>query len=175
MTLQATNPYARALQMALCAGALALCAAPGQAQGPAQAASTPFESLDGAWGGQGTISMKNGANERIRCRVNYMITDSGRLLTQDLRCASDSYKFELQTTVAHQGGTLTGTWNETTRSVVGSISGRISGGEITAVAISNAFSANLAISTKGDRQSVSIRSPGSEVSEVSITLRKGGR
>ena len=115
----------------------------------AQAASGPFADLEGAWSGTGTISMSNGTNERIRCRASYLVTESGRLLSQDLRCASDSYKFELQTTVAHQGGTISGTWNETTRSVVGSISGRISGN--------------------------TIQAPGSEVSEVSITLRRGTR
>jgi hypothetical protein len=175
MTLRFNPLLALAMKSAACAVALALLACSAHAQGTAQAAATPFESLDGVWGGNGTITMKNGTNERIRCRVNYMITENGRLLSQDLRCASDSYKFELQTTVAHENGALKGTWNETTRAVVGIISGRISGGEITAVATSSAFTANLAISTRGNQQSVSIRSPGSEVSEVSIALRRGGR
>ena len=77
--------------------------------------------------------------------------------------------------VAHNAGTISGQWNETTRSVVGSISGRLSGGDITAVATSAAFSANLAISTRGNQQSISIKSPGSEVSEVAMTLRRGAR
>jgi hypothetical protein len=164
-----------ALTTLACAAALAGFTSAARAQGPAQAAASPFEPFDGTWGGSGVISMRGGANERIRCRVKYMLTERGRLLSQDLRCASDSYKFELQTTVAHENGTISGTWNETTRQVVGSVSGRISGGEIQAVATSPAFKANLAISTRGNQQSVSIRSPGSEVAEVAITLRKGTR
>jgi hypothetical protein len=42
------------------------------------------------------------------------------------------------------------------------------------VAEGSSFSANLTVSTSGNTQSVSIRSPGSEVREVSMSLRKGG-
>ena len=168
-------PRTPALKTVACAAALALFATLSHSQGFAQAADGPFHDFDGAWSGAGKITMKDGANESIRCRANYMITEGGRLLSQDLRCASDSYKFELQTTVAHNAGNITGQWNETTRSVVGSITGRVNGGEIEAVATSPAFTANLAISTRGNQQSVSIKAPGSEVSEVTITLRRGGR
>jgi hypothetical protein len=161
----------RALKAAAVAVTLSLAASSSYAQ----AASGPFADFEGAWSGTGTISLSNGTNERIRCRASYQITEAGRLLSQDLRCASDSYKFELQTTVAHQGGTISGVWNETTRSVVGSISGRISGNTIRAVATAPAVTANLALETKGNHQSVTIQSPGSEVSEVSITLRRGTR
>lgn len=164
-----------ALRAAACAAMLALFACLSGPLGVAQAADGPFQDFDGAWSGSGKITMKDGTDESIRCRVNYMITESGRLLSQDLRCAKDSYKFELQTTVAHSNGTISGQWNETTRSVVGSISGRLSGGEIAAIATSAAFTANLAISTRGNQQSISIKSPGSEVSEVSMTLRRGAR
>jgi hypothetical protein len=175
MPLRSTTSFASLLKAAACAVALTLPPCQVQAQAPAQAAAGPFEAFDGSWTGAGTISMRGGTNERIRCRVNYMITERGRLLSQDLRCASDSYKFELQTTVAHESGKITGTWNETTRQVVGSISGKVNGGDIEGVATSSAFTANLAISTRGNQQSVSIRSPGSEVSELAITLRKGAR
>jgi hypothetical protein len=164
-----------AVKAAAVAATLVLTGSPGHAQSSAQAAASPFAELEGAWSGTGTISLSNGSNERIRCRASYQVTEAGRLLTQDLRCASDSYKFELQTTVAHQGGSISGTWNETTRAVVGSISGRISGNTINAVATAPAVSANLALVTKGNQQSVTIQSPGSEVSEVSITLRRGTR
>jgi hypothetical protein len=169
MSLRRTN--SSILKAAAVAVTLSLAASSSHAQ----AASGPFADFEGAWSGTGTISMSNGANERIRCRASYQITEAGRLLSQDLRCASDSYKFELQATVAHQGGAISGSWNETTRSVVGTISGRISGGTIRAVATAPAVSANLALETRGNSQSVTIQSPGSEVSEVSITLRRGTR
>ena len=175
MSLQSTSAFVHAVKAAAVAVTLVLTGSPGHAQSSAQAAASPVAELEGAWSGTGTISLSNGTNERIRCRAAYQVTEAGRLLSQDLRCASDSYKFELQTTVAHQGGSISGTWNETTRAVVGTISGRISGNTIHAVATAPAVSANLALVTKGNQQSVTIQSPGSEVSEVSITLRRGSR
>src|SRR5687767_15765705 len=126
MSLVLTNTCLQAVKAAAVALPLALVASTSYAQ----AASGPFADFEGSWSGTGTISMSNGTNERIRCRASYQITEAGRLLSQDLRCASDSYKFELQSTVSHQGGTISGTWNETTRNVVGNISGRVSGGTI---------------------------------------------
>jgi len=175
MSSRSTSSFVHGCKAAAVAVALLLTGSPGHAQSSAQAAAGPFGEFEGTWSGTGTISLSNGTNERIRCRASYHITEAGRLLSQDLRCASDSYKFELQTTVAHQGGSISGTWNETTRAVVGNISGRISGGTIQAVARAPAVSANLAVVTKGNQQSVTIQSPGSEVTEVSITLRRGAR
>jgi hypothetical protein len=175
MSSRSTRAFAHAVKAAAVAVTLLLTGSPGHTQSSAQAAAGPFVEFEGSWSGAGTISLSNGTNERIRCRASYQVTEAGRLLSQDLRCASDSYKFELQTTVAHEGGAISGSWNETTRSVVGTISGRISGGTIRAVATAPAVSANLAVETKGNQQSVTIRSPGSEVSEVSITLRRGAR
>lgn len=175
MSSRSTRAFAHVVKAAAVAVTLLLTGSPGHAQSSAQAAAGPFGEFEGSWSGTGTISMSNGTNERIRCRASYQITEAGRLLSQDLRCASDSYKFELQTTVAHDAGAISGSWNETTRSVVGTISGRISAGTIRAVATAPAVTANLAVETKGNQQSVTIRAPGSEVSEVSITLRRGTR
>src|SRR5262249_35026074 len=50
----------------------------------------PFSGFAGSWSGTGTIKVANGSNERIRCRVNYSVKNSGNALSQTLRCASDS-------------------------------------------------------------------------------------
>lgn len=174
MTLRSPRTCLRipALKAAAAAVAMLACLIP---QAVGQTAEGAFHDFDGAWTGSGRITMKDGTNESIRCRVNYVIAEGGRLLTQDLRCASDSYKFELQTNVANNAGAITGQWNETTRQVVGTIKGRLNGGDLTAVATAPAVTANLAVSTHGNQQSVSIKSPGSEVTEVSITLRRSAR
>jgi hypothetical protein len=90
---------------------------------------------------------------------------------QDLRCASDSYRFDLTAMVAHNGGSISGTWSETSRGVGGSVFGNVRGGQINAIVQTGSFTANLSISTRGSQQSVSIRSPGHEVTEVAISLR----
>src|SRR5436190_1570253 len=48
-------------------------------------------------------------------------------------------------------------------------------GKITAQASAVGFNASLSIATRGNSQSVSIRSPGSEISEVSISMARAGR
>ena len=118
--------------------------------------------------------MKDGARERIRCRSSN--TESGNTLKLGLVCASDSYKFELQSDITYNGGSVSGSWSETSRGVYGSLSGtderRSHPGHRPEPW---AFNASLSISSGGGRQNVSIRSPGSEISEVTISLARAGR
>jgi hypothetical protein len=51
----------------------------------------------------------------------------------------------------------------------------MSSGRIQANAQSAGFNASLSIVSSGGRQNVSIQAPGSEVSEVSISMGRGGR
>jgi hypothetical protein len=71
------------------------------------------------------------------------------------------------------GRAISGRFLETSRNVGGNISGRASPGTIQARAEGAGFSASLAVSTKGNQQSVTIQAPAAEVQEVSITMRKG--
>jgi len=136
----------------------------------------PFAGLAGSWTGNGTVSLSNGSNERIRCRAVYAVLgERASNLRQSLRCASDSYKFDLNSDVVYAGGTVTGSWNETNRGAVGSVSGKATPGSIQARVTSPIFSADLSLVTQGDRQQVSIQSPGSELSAVSITLNRAGK
>jgi len=136
-----------------------------------QAAESPLANFIGSWAGSGKITVSNGASERIRCRGSY--TGSGARLGLNLRCASDSYRFELTSDINYEGGNISGSWNETSRQVYGSLSGRATANHIEATAQSVGFSASLSITMRGNSQSVSIRSPGSEISEVSISLARG--
>ncbi len=117
--------------------------------------------------------MQNGSSERIRCRSSN--TASGNGAEPDLRCASDSYKFELASDITSDGGNISGSWNETTRGVMGSLSGKATANNITATANAVGFNAALSIRASGNALSVLIRSPGSEISEVAISMASGGR
>src|SRR5258708_18318306 len=64
----------------------------------------PFDGLRGSWAGGGTISLSDGSTERIRCRASYIVAGSGSELRQSLRCASDSYKFDLSSNVVSARG-----------------------------------------------------------------------
>jgi hypothetical protein len=138
-----------------------------------KAADGPLAQFAGNWSGNGKITVQNGSSERIRCRSNNKA--SGNALALTLRCASDSYKFELASDITSDGGNINGSWNETTRGVMGTLSGKATANNITATANAVGFNAAMTIRSSGGSLSVSIRSPGSEISEVSISMSKGGR
>ena len=118
--------------------------------------------------------MANGATERLRCKAAYAVNAAGKVLQQTLRCASDSYRLDISSNVISDGGLLSGSWAEATNGVSGNISGRASSAEIVANVAAAGFTARLDVRTQGDKQSVTIRPQGgTEVSAVSISLRKG--
>jgi hypothetical protein len=134
----------------------------------------PFLGLFGHWSGAGTVTMTNGATDRIRCKAAYAVNGAGKAVQQTLRCASDSYMLEIISNVISEGGSLSGSWAEATRGVSGNISGRASGAEIVANVAAAGFTARLDVRTQSDKQSVTIRPQGgTDVTAVSIALRKG--
>jgi hypothetical protein len=165
-TLSSPYSWARALKGAAVALSLVSSAA------AAQAMESPFSNLDGSWSGPGTITLASGAKERIRCRATYNVDRAGNNLSIALRCASESYKFELQSSVSHANGAVSGFWNETTYGVGGTISSKGAPGRIN-VRAEGPFSALLALNTRDGRQSISISSPGSPLSEVAISMSRG--
>jgi hypothetical protein len=140
-------------------GAVAILAASAFST-PSQAQSGPFNGLAGVWSGAGSVTLDDGSSERIRCKATYAVGEGGRGLNQTLTCASDSYKFDLRTNVTAEGNEITGSWSEMSRNISGTIQGRTGNGLIQVTASAAGFSANIAVSTHGNRQSVSIKSEG---------------
>jgi len=136
------------------------------------AQSAPFAGLAGVWTGTGSISLANGSRERIKCRATYAVGDNGNGLQQTLRCASDSYKFELSSNVRNANGRISGTWAEATRGVNGDLEGSARAGLFQVVVSSPAFTANLNLTTHGNSQTVKITSQGTEFSGATITLAR---
>jgi hypothetical protein len=174
-SLSRPHTFSSALTAVAFAVGISLMTSQAHAQQRTAEAVGPFESLAGTWSGSGLITMRDGAHERIRCRGTYAVQSAGNRMQQELRCASDSYKFETSTNITQSGDQLLGNWSENTRHVAGRVSGRATDGSIRARAEGDTFTALLAVTTRGDRQAVSIQSPGSEVSEVSISLTRGSR
>jgi len=131
----------------------------------------PFAALTGSWSGAGTIDFKDGHTERLRCRADEA-GGRGDTLQLTLRCASDSYNFELSSDVTYQGGAITGSWSEATHNASGKITGSASGNRIDVSARSQNFAANLRLTTMGNRQVVSISSAGSEISGVMLEMSR---
>jgi hypothetical protein len=135
------------------------------------AQSGPFTGMAGNWSGGGSVTLDDGSTERIRCRASYAVGAGGNGLNQNLLCASDSYKFDLRSNVIAEGGSLSGTWSESSRGVNGTLQGRGAGGNFQVVASAAGFSASISLTTRGNKQSVVIRSE-SQFRGASISLSR---
>jgi hypothetical protein len=134
------------------------------------AAIHPFAAMAGSWTGGGTIDLTNDIHEKLRCRANYTYGQSNNSLALAIRCASDNYKFELTSNVVERGGQISGQWSESAYGVSGSITGRVSGGRVSAVARGESFTAALAVNTTGNRQTVTITPQATYIINVQISL-----
>lgn len=151
------------------AALIAFATLPAHAQ---KSAPGPFASFIGSWSGTGSVTLADGTKERLRCKVSYSLDNSNETLSQNMRCASDSYKFDLKAEAREKGGTVSGRWTEVTRNASGLLSGRVSGGQIQASVRHPGFTAELTLATRGDNQSITIVSAGNQPVTVSITLNR---
>ena len=133
---------------------------------------SPLTLMAGAWTGTGTITLSDGNRERLRCRSNYRPDASGSTMELSLSCASDSYKFDLSSSVTYNNGRISGNWSEASRNAAGFISGTARGGQVEARVEGQTFAALINISTRSDKQNVSIRAPGSNMQEVAISMSR---
>src|ERR1700685_4398918 len=145
--------------------ALVLSTSAGHAQ------TSPFAGFNGAWSGNGTVSLSDGSTEHIRCKAEYQVNGSGLGLKQSLHCASDSYKFDLASDVTSQGNRISGSWTEASRNIFGNLQGTAGGGQIDVFVEASGFAANLTLRTNGNKQTVQISSKG-EIRGVTITMVK---
>ena len=165
MKLFGSSLVGQAIKAAGIGAALMLSVSAGYAQ------SGPFVGFDGAWSGTGTVALSDGTIERIRCKADYKVNGSGLGLKQTLRCASDSYKFDLSSDVTSQGDRISGNWSEASRNIFGNLQGTAGGGQIDLLVEASGFAANLTLRTSGNRQTVQINSKG-EIRGVNITMTR---
>jgi hypothetical protein len=141
----------------------------------ARANDGPFHEFDGSWTGTGTLRPSNGAAERIRCNANYRPRGSSQHeIDLQLRCASDSYNFDLSGQfTADEQNQVSGRWTERTRSVGGTAVGNAQGDRLQLHIESAGFAADLVMLTRNRRQSVTIDSQGGgQIVKASITLSR---
>jgi hypothetical protein len=128
--------------------------------------------MEGSWSGSGVLTMADGSAEQLRCRASYNAAGAGSDLRLTIKCASQGYNFELGSSVAYQGGRISGTWSEASRNASGTIAGRASADQIQAAATGENFTANLSLTTRGNRQTVSIRAQGTDIAAVALALNR---
>ena len=142
---------------------------------PALAESSPFAGFSGSWTGTGTLRPQGGAAERIRCKAEYRPRGSSEHeVDLQLRCASDSYNFDLTGEfTADEKDQITGRWTERSRNIGGTAVGNASGDRLQVHVESSGFAADLVMTTRNRRQNVTIDSQGGgQVIKAAISLSR---
>ena len=142
---------------------------------PASAAMGPFADFTGNWTGTGTVRTGGNAPERIRCVASYRQRGSSQHeVDLQLRCASDSYNFDLAGQfTADERNEITGQWTERSRNTGGTANGRANGDRLDVHVESAGFAADLVLVTRSRRQSVTIDSQGGgQIVKASISLSR---
>lgn len=139
------------------------------------AATGPFAGFAGSWSGTGTLRPSGGQAERIRCNAVYRQRGSSEhQIDLQLRCASDSYNFELVGQFsADDNNQISGQWTERSRNIGGTAVGNAQGERLQLHIESSGFAATLVMLTRNRRQSVNIDSQGGgQTVKASITLSR---
>ena len=139
---------------------------------PRPEAAHPFAAMAGSWTGGGTIELTGEIKENLRCRANYTYGAAASSLALSIRCASDNYKFELTSNVVERRGQISGTWSEAAYKASGQISGRVSGNHITALARSDTFTSDLAVTTTANRMMVTMTPKATYVIAVKMAFNR---
>ncbi len=132
-----------------------------------------FNNLPGRWSGWGTVLFDGGETEKIKCIATYFLKDSGRELTQNLRCTtSASYKISAQSKLIVDGSKLNGTWYEKKNNNEGTVTGRMTRTGFKLSVVGLTFTAKMSVSTTGCNQTVKISPKGLGVRRIKINLGK---
>jgi hypothetical protein len=149
-------------------GALALLPLPGASAVEV----SPFEKLAGRWVGEGRLGVRDNATELVKCRVTYVVEGQDRL-KQSIRCASASGSIEVQSTVTHALGKLSGTWSELVRDMKGEISGSVTPRGFRVAVRGESLNANMDIIVLGAKQVIEIQFIDSSLIGLTLILEKG--
>jgi hypothetical protein len=168
-----STPFHSSSRIAATTKGALLCAAILFPGAPGLAQDAPFSDLEGSWIGSGAITTTNGRSEQIRCRAKYFAAPSGQSLDQQLRCASDTYRFDVDSGLVRQSnGAIAGEWTETNRKASGSVRARQEGDTIVAKITGPGFTADMTVATRGDDQRVEIIPNGSDVKSVAMDMHR---
>ncbi len=131
----------------------------------------PFALLEGSWSGHGTISVLAGV-EHATCDAVYQV--GGNAAKLSLKCATESFRLNLASSVVDNGGTISGTWAEYGFGTSGSVSGRVDGDRIGLAASVVGARVLIVIATHNGRQTVSLRTSSPFVTGGDLVLTRGG-
>ncbi len=148
----------------LCAGLFLLTPLASHAAGP-------FDGLAGQWLGAGRINYTNGTGEKIRCQIAYSVPKSTDM-NLHLVCASESYKIDAYSSVHLEKETVSGSWQEMSLNLSGTVSGTAKDNVINVI-LTGQLALRLVVETKGAEQTVWIvPQEGLPLKNVKINMHK---
>ena len=153
--------------------AAALLALFGSAHPSRAEETSPFEKLIGRWVGDGRLGVRNGATERVKCRVTYLQLKPEDPLQQTIRCAAASGSIEVRSWVTHVAGVLSGTWEELERKWIGEIAGKVTTRGFKVAVKGDNLRANMDIVVLAHRQIIEIQFIESSLIGLTLILEKG--
>ncbi len=159
-----------------CFAAAALFALLGLPYGPQPSRAedpSPFDRLIGRWVGEGRLGVRNGATERVKCRVTYLQVNSEEPLQQTIRCAAASGSIEVRSWVTHAAGILSGTWEDLERNWKGEIAGKVNPRGFKVAVKGEDLKANMDIVVLGAKQVIEIQFIESSLIGLTLILEKG--
>jgi hypothetical protein len=138
----------------------------------AQAEDGAVSNLIGTWSGAGEAQLENGKTESMRCK-GYYTGQGNDGLGIAIRCANASAKIDLRATLTFANGAVSGNWEERTYNAAGTVSGRSRPDKVDLAITGGGLSASMAVSINGGSQSVSIKTDGSGLKGVQISMTRG--
>ncbi len=132
----------------------------------------PWTKFLGNWRGTGEVIDSDGTREHITCRAKYTASSGGEGLQQSLKCASDSYSFDIGSYLVASGQSVSGDWQEYSRKVEGHITGRVGDGQFEGSIAGASFTAETTARVTGRKQTLSLRTKGSQQIKAEIGLTR---
>ena len=157
----------RVLPILLCCAQMMLSSVATNAQ-----SASPFTKFFGAWRGSGKVLTTDGNSERIRCTATYAAESGGQSLSQELICASDSYRVDVRSFIVADGQSVQGHWEESVRQASGHLDGQIVEGRFEGKISGPGFEAGMSLVSTGSRQTILITPVGVSISRIEVALSR---
>ena len=123
---------------------------------PAHSQQISFSEFAGYWSGSADGEVSSGKRERLRCTTNNSLKDGGSL-RMVLRCANATgVSLQIYATIAQSAGKVSGTWEERTYNISGTVSGSMTTSALKARVHSPNFKASISVQRTGSTLNVSV-------------------
>jgi hypothetical protein len=128
--------------------------------------------FSGNWIGSGRLTLNNGKQERIRCRISIRSGVGGQTAEQTVQCASTGRDVLVRSSISLSGQRVSGSWRDQSIGSTGQLSGKLTGNRLRVRMSGPDVSASVTTVNSGKRQSVYVSGRLGPITKLSISLRR---